>query len=130
MKIEEERKRNIIIFIAGMTCYLLNKLIIKKWDIKGIIGYILSCHFNDVCGGLTILAYINIALSYSKWSNIHITKLFTSILIAFLCGILWEYIFPLIYPRGTTDPLDLVAYCFGGFVFSVIHNTWPKNVTH
>lgn len=123
---KKERKKNTFIFIAGMIFYLLNRFVIKRLDMEGIIGYILSCHFNDFRGGLTILAYINIMLSYSKYSYIHITKLFTSIMIALLCGVFWEYIFPFVFPRGTPDPLDLVAYCFGGFVFSVIHSIWHK----
>lgn len=34
------------------------------------------------------------------------------------CGIMWEYLLPYVYPRGTSDVYDVVAYIAGGITYT------------
>ena len=74
------------------------------------ISYVLKCHFNDFLAGIAILAYINLMLSLSKYRDITIATFPRGIGVSFACAMLWEYILPLVFPHGVSDPLDVLAY--------------------
>lgn len=108
----------ILLFITGLYC--LNRFWLKEIISLPIIGYILKCHFNDFLAGLAILAYINLLLYFSKFRKKIVFSFPIGIFISLACGLLWEYILPLIFPHGTSDPLDVFSYVFGGISYIVI----------
>ena len=82
-----------------------------------VISYILKCHFNDFLAGIVIISYLNLIFSISRFSHIRIDNYIASVSICFICGILWEYILPLIFPHGTSDVWDIVSYILGGVMY-------------
>ncbi len=117
------RRLNFRILFTCLGLYCLNRFWLKRVFVDGFWGYLLRCHLNDYIGGITILAYINLVLVFSRFKDRAISSYPIGILITAICGILWEYIFPLIYNRGTTDYRDVIAYVLGGitYVFLVRH---------
>ena len=87
-----------------------------------IISYILKCHFNDFLAGIVIISYLNLLFSISRFNHIKIDNYFKSISICFLCGMLWEYILPLVYSHGTSDMWDIASYVLGGIVNIKLRN--------
>ena len=108
---------DVIIFSVSMLLYLLNRFIFRDM-FNGIIGYLLRCHFNDFLGGICICAYIDFMVLNSKfYFRYKFFKLYQIILICFICGLLWEYIFPFFWKHGTSDFFDVIAYSLGGVVY-------------
>ena len=107
-------KADAIILIVSLILYGINRLYLKEIVRNPFISYLLKCHANDFLGGVCFVAYMNLALAYSKYSGWIIDTYAIAIVIMLTCGILWEYVFPLIYPRGVSDPLDIIAYISGG----------------
>ena len=113
-------KQNISIICVCMLLYSINRFWLKDIICQPVIGYILKCHFNDFLAGIVILAYINCLLSLSRYRNVAITSYLVGILITCICGLLWEYCFPVIFSNGVTDFYDLIAYVLGGITYITI----------
>ena len=107
-------KADVIILIVSLMLYGINRLFLKEIIINPSFSYLLRCHVNDFLGGVCFIAYTDLVLAYSKYSIWIINSYTVAIVIMLTCGILWEYVFPLIYPRGVSDPLDIIAYVSGG----------------
>ena len=122
-------KRNIIILVCVTCLYCLNRFWLKKVISLPVIGYILRCHFNDFLAGIAINAYINLALSLSKYRDKVITSYSMAAIVSFACGLLWEFILPFIFPHGTSDFLDVVVYVLGGVAYTLISRTMHKQNT-
>lgn len=90
--------------IMGVTLilYLLNRFALKPNLGSSVFSYLMKYYFNDYLGGILIVAYSNFVLSLSIYSY-RITSITACTGSMLLCGLFWEYIFPLIYPRGTTE---------------------------
>lgn len=121
------RKEDRLCFLLPLLLYVINRFILKRIIGDSLIGYILRCHFNDYLGGICIIAYINIVLSCGVYSKYRITRLIPAIMIGILCGILWEYGFPLLFPRGTSDFWDVIAYTLGASTnILVLQRIWSR----
>ena len=78
----------------------------------------MNCWFNDIVGGCTFIALVNLLLSwygYRTFSNI----IYISAILL-LCGIFWEYVTPLFRHSTTSDPYDILAYISGGIIYTII----------
>lgn len=117
------RKYEIKILMITMTLYLLNR-VCKSYINIPFIGYICRCHLNDFFGGIVFMAYINLLLF--NYKKIRIANLLHTILIMIICGILWEYFFPLFLPYSISDFYDVIAYVVGGIVYQLIIITITK----
>lgn len=122
-----ESKRDIEIILVFMSLYILNRFWLKQTVQIPLVSYILKCHFNDWIGGICITAYINIVLAYSKYSKYRIQTVGFVMLCGLVCGILWEYIFPLFYQRGVSDLGDVVAYVLGGLTYFILSKRITKS---
>ena len=111
------------ILIVALVVYSVNRFIAKPHVGDTMIGYIIKCYLNDYLGGVCFLAYTNVILEHSKYHQMRIAKLRYAIVIMVACGILWEYALPLIYPRGTSDLVDVIAYTLGGSTYVMLSKT-------
>ena len=103
-----------------MGLYTANRFWLKRVVTLPIAGYFLRCHLNDLLGGVVFTALINIILCHSKYSRLRINGIMQAMTIMFAVGLAWEYILPCVYPRGTADPLDLLAYMAGGMLYVLL----------
>lgn len=113
--------------VIGVTLmlYIFNRFALKPNLGSSVFSYLMKYYFNDYLGGILIVAYSNFVLSLSIYSY-RITSLKACAGITLLCGLFWEYIFPMIYPRGTADPFDVIAYILGGFSYYLIVQSFIK----
>lgn len=81
--------------------------------------YLVQCHLNDFLGGAAFLAYTNLLFDLVR-PDMRIRRLATSLVYLFFCGLFWEYAAPLFIKASTADPLDLVAYLAGAFVYWLV----------
>ena len=117
---KQDCKQNIVFLICSACLYCLNRFLLKKIVQTPVVGYLLKCHFNDFLAGIAFLAYVNLLLSLSKYRCKVITTFPKGISISLACGVLWEFIFPLLFPHGTSDYLDIIAYILGGIVYILL----------
>ena len=117
---KQHRTKDGYILAAAFLVYLVNRFCLKESIDIPILRYILRCHFNDFLAGILFLAYINLLLSFSKFSHIRVQSLPAAAAIMGLCGIAWEYVLPLLHGRGTCDPWDILAYICGGIAYTLI----------
>lgn len=102
--------------------YGINRFWLKKVVRIPVVSYLLKCHFNDFLAGICILAYINLLRSFSRYRHRQLRSGIAAVLVCFFCGLLWEYILPAVFPHGTSDVWDLVAYILGGAAYIVLRN--------
>ena len=107
------------ILIGILLLYCVNSFWLKS-RVGGGAGYFLRCHFNDLCAGIFIMAYINLLLSFKE---IRIHRLHRILLICLAAGMVWEFFAPLINSRSATDYIDLACYAAGGLVYWTIERT-------
>lgn len=110
-------KQNAIIIFSVACLYCLNRFWLKNAVAMPVIGYLLKCHFNDYLAGIAILAYINLMLSFSKYRHKVIATFPQGIIVSLSCALLWEYILPMIFPRGTSDFYDVISYVLGSITY-------------
>ena len=127
MLIKNILKKNQIDFflvISTASFYLLNNFIFKKTS-TGISYYFFVCYFNDLICPLGFVAYVNIALSFiSK----RLEKLYQILIFCFVCGLVWEFVAPLLKESSVTDFYDLLCYCIGGILYWIIKIVIQKGV--
>lgn len=116
---------NIVCAAVAMVIYLCNRLFLK--DIThGYIQYICKCHLNDFLCPLAIMPCIEVLLMISvgyEWRNA-----WGIILSAFLCGLVWEYIIPIFKRSSVSDPIDLLCYVCGAFLYSLIVLVYRRKI--
>lgn len=119
---KQVRKQNLVILLCITCLYCLNRFWLKKVILLPVIGYLLRCHFNDYLAGIAILAYVNLMLSLSKYCGKIISTFPKGIGVSLACGLLWEFLLPMVFPHGTSDFLDVLSYVLGGISYiSIIH---------
>lgn len=111
-------KNKFDIFLVSITAflYLLNNFIVKRFS-TGIFYYFSVCYFNDLICPIGFLAYVNLMLSFI---NKNMEKLYQILAFCFLCGLVWEFIAPIIKDSSVTDFFDLLCYCAGGVLYWII----------
>ncbi|MEG0759180.1 MAG: hypothetical protein RR505_12285 [Raoultibacter sp.] len=120
-------KRDMIILAVSLVLYGLNRFILKEIVRNPFLSYFIRCHLNDCLGGICFIAYVNIALAYSKYDRWRIDSYTAAIAVTLVCGIVWEYIFPLLYPHGVSDFWDIVAYVLGGCIYILLRKRGIHN---
>lgn len=123
-------RTDIGILLCSCALYTVNRYWLKEIISNPGIRYILQCHFNDYLGGISIICYINIVLCFSKHKDWQIKSLRHAIDIGLFCGILWEYLLPLVLPRGTSDWLDVIAYIMGSATYVFINSLLKYAAKH
>ena len=104
---------NVLIMIICVLLYGMNH-IMKPWYNNEIISLFMNGYFNDILAGLFLISFTNVLL-YKVNKSIHkLVHIETYLLIV---GIFWEYITPLYKTNSTSDPIDILAYMLGGFVY-------------
>lgn len=116
MSVEVTIKKNkveIFLVVATASLYLLNNLVFKKIS-SGVVHYFLVAYFNDLICPIGFLAYVNTMLAFI---NQKLEKFYQILLFCFACGVVWEFIAPLLKASSVTDPYDLLCYCIGGVLY-------------
>ena len=106
-------KRDFLLFISTVSLYLLNKAAMSHYT-NDVLHWFMSYYFNDIVGSVAFLAYCNFLLATQKR---RLTHLFHIVLLMFVCGLVWEFIAPLIREDTVTDLFDFGAYILGGCIY-------------
>lgn len=120
------RKRNIYIVILVLVIYTANKTFISIYP-DNFVKTFISCYLNDILCGVLFPAYCNVLLErkYKCFKSLLVIEI-----ILFLCGIFWEGIAPLFISYSVGDPIDIIAYMIGGFVYWSINKIHVKKDAH
>ena len=112
------RKRPINLILMGIIAimYVLNNRVIKRSTV-GWVHLFTVCYLNDIMAPLILLPYANILLGMR---DMELKSLLNIEAFCLAVGLIWEFVTPLVKKGSVTDPLDLVCYCFGGFVYWLI----------
>lgn len=118
-QIWEKSDAHLLIF--GLLLYSINRFAFKNIvkDIP-VLGYFFKNFFNDILGGFCFVAFLNLLLKNSGKECRTITNAMQAGMVGLCCGLLWEYIFPLIYVKGTSDPFDIIMYIIGSCLYTVV----------
>ena len=96
--------------MAGVAAlYLLNRLILKDVT-AGWLHLLCKNHLNDLACPLLFLPAAEVLLIAIGREQTAFPAVFA---IGLSAGLIWEYVGPIINPRSTSDPLDLLCYCAG-----------------
>ncbi|UCZ52173.1 hypothetical protein LGQ02_15155 [Bacillus shivajii] len=74
-------------------------------------------YFNDIFAGMMILALSNLFILIGKQFRLYMFTFKVMMLVTFMVGLFWEYITPLYLRSSVTDPIDIIAYMFGGGLY-------------
>jgi hypothetical protein len=134
------RKRKYIWFNIGMLgivafFYILNNRYMKAWT-HGLLDKFLNYYFNDmICPG-ALLALTNLFLMFyipfckrilvfpipflhrMKYGLYHLKAILTYCI---LCGVYWEFIYPIHHSESTSDVVDILCYALGGTLYYVFY---------
>ena len=113
----KRNKLEIFLVVATAIFYLLNNFVFKNIS-TGVVHYFLVCYFNDLICPIGFLAYVNIMLSFI---NKKLEKFYQILIFCFICGVVWEFLAPLLKKSSVTDPYDLLCYCIGGKLYWIIN---------
>lgn len=109
------------LFILSLTLYSVNKWIIaphESWTCK-----FCNCYLNDI---LLVPVMVPIILFFLRLFRVRDSYSPPLILEIIVPLIIWsiasEYIGPFYFGRGTSDPVDILAYFLGGFASWMIWN--------
>lgn len=108
---------DLFLILVISIAYCLNRFCLKNIVDIPAISYILKCHFNDFLAGIGIIAYLNLLFAVSKYRQFKVSSYTMAISLCFVCGMLWEYVFPLLFSHGTSDILDVLSYMIGGMAY-------------
>lgn len=114
-------KADAVLFIFGLCLYSINRFLFKTLvkDIP-ILGFFFKNYFNDLLGGFCFIAFLNFVIVNEKGNCRAVLNIFYAGLIGLCCGLLWEYIFPFFFAKGTSDPVDIVMYIIGSCIYILI----------
>lgn len=109
-----------LLLLVSLSLYAINRFWLRNTVGTPLLGYFLRCHFNDLMGGISFVAVVNIILAHSVCRHIQIRSIWASIWFMLCVGLIWEYVIPQFSLRGTADPLDLLAYMAGGSIYAIL----------
>lgn len=114
------RLENYLIFILSILLFNFNELIFSNlYNPK--LHYFFNSYFNDLLAPFLLFSYINLLLSIIDKELYSFKYLF---LIIILCSFLWEYLVLFLKPTAISDPLDILFYFSGTFIYWIIHKFW------
>ena len=103
---------SVLLGVGAFLLYALNKFYIAvqlNWSFA-------QNYLNDVLAGLLVVAVVNILALLSNEGRLLLTRLGRVLFFTLLCGVFWEYVTPLYLHYSVSDPFDVAAYMFGGFL--------------
>ncbi|MBU9711383.1 hypothetical protein [Evansella tamaricis] len=107
---------NFVSILISTGAYLLNNTLLKEtFDHNFFYGY-----FNDIFGGIMIVALANLFICVGKQNNYYLGNLKRILLFTFGVGLFWEYVTPVYNSSSVSDPWDIVAYMTGGGLYWLI----------
>ncbi|MCH4181160.1 MAG: hypothetical protein PHR15_01360 [Atopobiaceae bacterium] len=114
-----------------MGAYLANNVVLKAALAGTAAGWLMSGHANDYLAGVAFLAYTNLLFDAVRPSH-RIVRPLTCGAYILGCGLVWEYVVPLLIAHSISDPWDLLAYLLGGMTYWLIERKaqggwWPGN---
>ncbi|MCR8842711.1 hypothetical protein NQ117_03375 [Paenibacillus sp. SC116] len=115
---------NFVIGTIAILLYILNNKVMKP----SLDSYFLNSHFNDVIGGLLIVAFANLVSAVGGQARLSLYSVWRIISFTFVVGLFWEYVTPL-YHRGVSDPWDVIAYMGGGLLYWVLARISFNSIT-
>lgn len=104
---------NLILVCSCIAFYLINNRFLK--ELTGSLFF--KNHFNDLLGGVLIVAFSNGIILWSNRQDLYMNKLIMILTFTFIVGMYWEYVAPLYNKSSVSDPLDVVAYISGGVLY-------------
>ena len=106
-------------FSAGFGALIL--YILNKFYLRDLLNWSFGKYYlNDVLAGILIVGIVNILSIYGNQRRLLLIKLPRILIFTFLCGMFWEYVTPLYIHYSVSDPIDVVAYMFGGFCYWIM----------
>ena len=108
---------NCICIGISLGLYFINQIILKNSFQVGLLGRFLKNHLNDLLVPFVVIPYAQVILSFLK---IKITKCLYLLIFINACGIIWEFIIPLINHNAVSDPHDFICYNIGCLLYWVI----------
>ena len=121
MNIKEALRRrpiNIAFIIIFMGLYTLNRLFLIHIT-EGVTNQFCRWHLNDLICPLVILPYIEVLVLSNGYEIVSIVKIIS---IGLCCAFIWEYVIPIFKVSSISDPLDVVCYLLGSFLYaSALH---------
>ena len=109
------------LFLFSLTLYSIN-----KWSLEGAEFWsfkFCNCYLNDL---LLVPVLVPIILFFSrifKFRNDYSPPMFLEIIVQLaIWSIAFELIGPFYFGKGTSDPIDVFAYCLGGLSSWIIWN--------
>ena len=111
-----EHKTELLIIAGTLLLYSLNRFtLVFSFLPLGFAGN----HLNDLLGGVFILGFTNLILSFSRY-QFRIDSWVKALVLSLSCALVWELAAPLFVPWSVGDPLDVIAYVAGGLVYLLI----------
>ena len=104
--------------------YLLNEFFIKSWTFETTTFF--RHFFNDLLAPTLLLAYTTILCTLCGYG--HIIRFWWMFALVAASGLFWEYVTPIYLERSTADPLDLIMYLLGFFVYWLIAKSFPRSL--
>ncbi|MBD8497374.1 hypothetical protein [Paenibacillus arenosi] len=115
---------NVGIGTIAILLYIVNNQVMKpSWNV-----YFLHSHFNDVIGGILIVAFTNLASAIGGQARLNLYSVWRILSFTLVVGLFWEYVTPL-YHQGVTDPWDVIAYMSGGVLYWALARICFKRIT-
>ena len=106
---------NLLPLLAALV-YLANRF---AFPLDSVLSYEFArYHLGDLCGGILFPAYVNV-LTQSVSGREAIVNPKATLLLSVLCSFCWEFVAPCIFRFGTADPIDVLMYFLGGFLYLV-----------
>ena len=119
---KEHRIENLLILITCVLLYVFNTFIFSKLN-DMILKYFFSCYFNDLLAPILLFSYINLILSLIN-KKIYSLKYLMIIIIP--CSLIWEYLAIFLKPTSVSDPMDILFYFYGTFIYWMVYKIWVQ----
>ena len=113
----------VLMSVALLLCVINKK--VKNNVIEPHMHLFLCGYFNDLVGAI---AYSSICDMIFRSNGRKFRHLLKVIMIMLFCGIVWEYLTPLIRNDTVSDLYDIIAYVSGGIIYYFLSGVFdPAN---
>ena len=111
-----KRKCNLCCIAIALLVYVVN----KTWLINitaGAAEVFCRSFLNDLVCPLFFLGFANIVF---LWAGFELNSYLKCLSVGMVCGMIWEYFAPVINPKATSDPWDLLCYFVGISIYYLL----------